>query len=113
VRENRNFNLMKIEQLSESQASMILNALPKVGPVTLRRLLSAFDNDPLKIFTASKRELMRVDGLGQTVADAITGWIEKFDLQKEEEKLAAIEGEFLDLNSTDYPHCLGKFMTLL
>ena len=37
-------------ELSERQALVILNALPSIGPISCKRLLSAFSGDARKVF---------------------------------------------------------------
>ena len=51
------------DQLSKSNALLILNALPSIGPITCKRLLSAFSEDPRAIFLANKQRLMQVEGV--------------------------------------------------
>jgi DNA processing protein len=58
-----------------------------VGPIRVRALLERF-GEPQAILSASRGELMRVDGVGEEVARCITSWRESIDLDAE---LARIE----------------------
>lgn len=49
---------------------LALNALPKVGPVRIRRLLDHFGSAE-RILSASKDSLVRVDGIGPELAEVI------------------------------------------
>jgi DNA processing protein len=94
------------ESLTPQQAFMVLNALPNIGPATVRRLLEAFDNDPARILSASARELDRVHRVGDVIASTITDWRKHFDLAKEEASLAARGGKFLMVDDPNYPTLL-------
>ena len=50
-----------------------LNALPKIGPVRIRRLLDAFGSAE-KILSAPKDRLIRVDGIGPETAGLLRDW---------------------------------------
>ncbi|MCH7224934.1 DNA-processing protein DprA [Haloferula sp. A504] len=50
-----------------------LNALPKIGPVRIRRLLDAFGSAEA-ILNAPKDRLTRVDGIGPETAEVLRSW---------------------------------------
>ena len=52
------------------EALLSLNALPKIGPVRIRRLLDRF-GDATAVLGASKDALLRVDGIGPELAETI------------------------------------------
>ncbi|WP_367873833.1 DNA-processing protein DprA [Luteolibacter sp. Populi] len=52
---------------------LALNALPKIGPIRVRRLLERF-GDAESILKARKDELIRVDGIGEETATILTKW---------------------------------------
>jgi DNA processing protein len=104
------------------QALMILNALSGIGPVTTRRLVDAFQNDPAKILSATSAELKRIHGVGPIIAETIVHWRDHFDVAKEEAALAERGGKFITADDAAYPpllrdihdppgglYCLGDF----
>ena len=64
------------------EAYIILNYLPAVGPVRVAELLTFFET-PAAILAASRRELTRIRGIGEKVADTIVNWQKLCDLQAE------------------------------
>jgi DNA processing protein len=95
-------------ELSESQAFLVLNALPNIGPITLNRLLAELDGDPRAIFTATKRQLENVKGVGPVISDTIARWPEHFDLTREEEWMAKSGADFITSRDPAYPRLLKE-----
>ena len=96
------------ESLTERQAFLVLNALPNIGPITLNRLLDELGGDPRAVFTAGKRRLESVKGVGPVISDSITTWREQFDLPREEERMAKSGADFITTRDTDYPKLLKE-----
>lgn len=94
--------------LTQTQALLALNGLPRLGPVTLRRLLDAFGDDPNAILTASKSALRRVERVGEETADIIVHWEKHFNLAREEARLAKAGAAFVSLIDEQYPKPLKK-----
>lgn len=94
--------------LTKTQALLVLNGLPRLGPVTLRRLLDEFRDDPNAILAASKSALRRVERVGDETADVIRQWEKHFDLAREEARLAKAGASFVALPDEDYPKPLKK-----
>ncbi|WP_309379883.1 DNA-processing protein DprA [Cerasicoccus frondis] len=94
--------------LTKSQALLALNGLPRLGPVTLRRLLNEFKDDPIAILSASKSALLRVERIGQDTAEVIQNWEKHFDLAREEKRLAKAGASFVAITDPDYPKPLKK-----
>lgn len=92
----------------EDPSWMILNALPNIGPIALKRLIAHFGTDPVRIFKASRRELMEVDGIGGTLSEVIANWTSYFDLEKELKELSKHKGRFIASNSETYPPLLKE-----
>ena len=90
-------------EISVSQAYLVLNALPNVGPVNLRRMLDAFEDDPRRVLSADASSLERVKGVGPTISGTITRWEEKFDLANEETRLAKARALFVTCRDERYP----------
>ena len=59
--------------MTDREAIVALNLLPKIGPVRVRRLLQAFGGNPESILGAPKDRLMRVDGIGEETAKILHG----------------------------------------
>ena len=86
-------------------ALLTLNALPKVGPIRLRRLLERFDN-PEKILKQSPSALQSVNGVGPEVASIISNWQQFSDAEAE---LALCEEHGITVltpDSPEWPHRL-------
>lgn len=80
-------------------ALLALNALPKVGPIRIRRLLSRFGT-PANVLSQSPHSLMRVPGIGPEVAQIINRWE---DLVRPEDEAALCEKERITLLTPDSP----------
>ena len=87
---------------------MILNGLPHIGPVTLHRLLAVLGGDPGRVLTASREELLQVQGVGPVIADTLRGWAAHFDLPGEEERIRRSGTEFVVATDPTYPRLLRE-----
>lgn len=94
--------------LLEDPSWMILNGLPNIGPIALKRLLQYFGSDPSKIFEASQAELMKVEGIGKNLSEIIVCWQNYFNLEKELEYLSKYNAHFVSCKSEDYPPLLKE-----
>src|SRR5215217_6227327 len=97
-----------IGAMTERQAFLILNALPNIGPVTLNRLLEELGGDPRMVFTAGKRRLESVKGVGPVIADSIDTWREHFHLEREEERMSKSGADFITTRDANYPRQLKE-----
>ncbi len=93
---------------SERQALLILNALPELGPVTLRRLMDAFDHQAVRILAASPAELKKVRGVGDAVAGTLKSWPDHVDLAAEEARLTDAAARFVTAGDPAYPPLLKE-----
>lgn len=98
---------MKIVPTQE-QALLILNGLPSVGPVMLRRLMNVFDNDAVSVLAAKQSELMQVKGVGQKAADILMRWPDHFDLAREEVLMVKRNTRFITQKDSEYPAMLQE-----
>jgi DNA processing protein len=64
--------------MTDLEALVALNLLPKIGPVRIRRLLDRFES-PQAALSASANELMRIDGIGEETASILTKWQDHAD----------------------------------
>ena len=93
-------------ELTQRRALHVLNSLPKIGPITLRRLMDHFGHDAAAILKASSQELKAVPTVGRAMLDPIVRWQEVFDLAREEHKLRQYGGAFVACEDKDYPSLL-------
>lgn len=82
---------------------LALSALPRLGPVTVRRLLAAFDNNPLAVLRAQASQLLRVERVGNELAQVVANWRQHVDPLAMEAKLERFGVEFVALPEADYP----------
>jgi DNA processing protein len=94
--------------LTPRRAYMILNGLPSIGPISLNRLLDAFDGDPVAVLSAGPSDLRRVTGVGPVMANTVHAWADHFRLEKEEKKLETSGARFLIRDDPDYPPLLRE-----
>ena len=94
------------KSLNHRQALLILNGLPVVGPVMLRRLLDTFENDPIAVLSADRQKLLQVQGIGEKAASVLTNWSEHFDLNREVERMKASGIRFLAQTDEFFPPTL-------
>lgn len=89
--------------LSEAQAFLVLNALPGIGPVNVRRLLDEFGDDPRSVLGAAPAALERVKGVGPKISNAVVRWSDLVNLEREETRLAQAEARFVTCRDETYP----------
>jgi len=92
----------------ENDAWIVLNGIPHLGPVTLRRLFDHFGPEPRHILEADSRELTSVEGVGAKIADAIRNWPDHFDLEREKKLLTRHEAGFIRQTDPAYPSPLRE-----
>ncbi len=95
-------------ELTTTQAYLVLNALPNIGPITLHRLLNALDGDPRTVLSASKRELESVKGVGPAISGTLADWPEHFDLAREESRMERAATTFITGEAVGYPPMLAE-----
>ena len=94
------------KSLSLTQALMVLNGLPNIGPISLNRLLDRFEGDALKVLEADPRQLKEVEGVGEVTANSVSNWQEQFNLDREETLLEKHGATFVTSLDSDYPGAL-------
>ena len=95
-----------LKYLSREDAFLLLNGIGKLGPVSVRKLLLAHENDPRRILSASRSSLLSVDGVGQTMVDNIKSSENEEWLRNEKLKLKKRGITFIIENS--YPALLKQ-----
>ena len=84
---------------------MIINMIPKVGPVRLRRLLKVF-GDPPSILRAPADRIGAVEGIGPEIARNIAAWESHADLTAELDRIKDAGVGVLTMQSECYPPAL-------
>ena len=96
-----------MDMVSCKQALMILNALPKIGPIKIRKLIKHFGKNICSIFSQNLRgELEAI--ISASDADTIINYRSYFDLYLEERKLESICGRFITMFDDEYPKLLKE-----
>ena len=91
--------------MTDTEAHIALNMVPKLGPVRLRSLLDVFET-PQRILSATAAELERVDGIGPEAAKSIAAWEKKVDLDAELNRIAYFGARVLIPADDEYPELL-------
>ncbi|MBG30506.1 MAG: DNA-protecting protein DprA [Opitutae bacterium] len=98
---------MSESEPSSRQALLALNGLRHIGPVSLRRLMNAFDGDPLAVLQGSRADWLGISGIGPEIADSLEKWRD-FPLEREERNLGERKGIFLIGKDAEYPDLLHE-----
>src|SRR3954453_21607882 len=93
--------------MDSTEACVALNMLPTIGPVRLRKLLVVLET-PERVLSAKQAELRAVDGIGNEVADQISGWEEIVDLPAELQRIKEFGATVLTQESPLYPRSLRE-----
>jgi DNA processing protein len=96
--------------MTDTEACIALNMLPKMGPVRLRRLLEVFET-PARILLARPSELRAIEGVGPDLAEAIAHWEDRVNLAAELERIAAFGAKVITQASPEYPVLLREIHT--
>ncbi|MBM3251805.1 MAG: DNA-protecting protein DprA [Candidatus Omnitrophica bacterium] len=87
--------------MTEKQALLLLNSVSGIGSIKLKQLLDEFGS-AVAIFSATKSELRKINGISEKIATEIL----KYSFKNIEEELALAEKhsvEILTINDKDYP----------
>jgi DNA processing protein len=89
------------------EALVALNLVEHVGPVRARQLLEFF-GEPEAILKASKAQLLRVQGIGEETAEAISSWEKTIDLEDELKRIAEFGCQIVIQSDSEYPDLLRQ-----
>ncbi len=92
--------------IDREAAFCILNALPRIGTITLKKLLQELNNDPLAILSASSETLAKVSGVSENMANIIKNWPQYFSYEKEINNLNRMGARFISFENEAYPPLL-------
>ena len=93
--------------MTSREAYIALNMIDGVGPVRVRALLQHLGR-PEAILSASERELVSVDGVGEELARNIAGWRERVDLDAELRRIEQERIRVVTCEDADYPKNLRE-----
>lgn len=93
--------------MTETEACIALNLVPKMGPVRLRRLVSAFGS-PSAILSTSAEKLQQVEGIGPDVARSIASWEDQIDLTRELHAISEFGATVVTQSCPEYPRQLRE-----
>jgi len=88
--------------MTNREATIALNMLPKIGPVKVRRLLELLGS-PEAILTSPINTLTRAQGVGNETAKIITQWEDHIDLTKELSEASQRNISIITEEDNDYP----------
>ena len=91
--------------MTYTEACIVINMVPRVGPVRLRRLLDAF-GEPQAVLRAPADRLAAVEGIGPETARIIAGWEQEIDLSAELARTRDAGVHVLTVQSENYPPAL-------
>jgi DNA processing protein len=93
--------------MTQTEAFVALNMLPRVGPVRVRKLLEVFGS-PEKILQAKLSDLRSVQGIGIEVAESIASWESHSRLEEELEQARAFGATIITQADPSYPELLKE-----
>ena len=93
--------------MTDLEALIALNMLPKIGPVRIRRLINAFDT-PSGVLRAPLDGLRRVEGIGPETASIIRAWESHTDVSGELTRAADLGLTFMTDADEAYPEGLRQ-----
>ena len=93
--------------MTDAEAYIALNMVPRVGPVRVRRLLDAMGS-PVEILRAPASRLEGVEGIGPEAAKSIRDWESRVDLSGELALVREFGARVLTIADPGYPPLLRE-----
>lgn len=93
--------------MTDAEAYIALNMVPRIGPVRVRRLLEAFGS-PAAILRAPLGRLQEVEGVGPEASKSLREWESHVDLAGELALVKEVGARVLTLASPSYPALLRE-----
>jgi DNA processing protein len=93
--------------MTSREAYIALNMVNGIGPIRVRALLDRF-NEPEAILSASKGNLMQVEGVGEEVARSVISWREQVDLDAELQRIEKAAVHVVTRDDPEYPKNLRE-----
>lgn len=91
--------------MTDVEAHIALNMVPRLGPVLLRKLLDRFET-PQRVLAAAADDLAEVAGVGPRAAQSIAEWEKSVDLRAEIQRIERSGAHVLIPSSPEYPEPL-------
>lgn len=88
--------------MTETEACIALNMVPNLGPVRLRKLVTALGS-PAEVLQSTRAQLQRVDGIGPDLAESIGSWEQTIDLAAELKRIEDFGAWVITRSSPEYP----------
>lgn len=93
--------------MTRTEAYLVLNLLPKIGPVRVRRLVEWFGG-PVEALSALASDIKRVEGFGEELAQLVAGWEDRVDLSRELRRIGEEQITVLTQDDASYPKLLKQ-----
>lgn len=93
--------------MTETEAFVALNMLPRLGPVRVRRLLAKLGG-PREVLAARRADLLAIEGINSEVARVILDWEKHADVAAEIERVHRAGARVLTLRDPAYPEALRQ-----
>ncbi len=93
--------------MNETEACIVLNMLPHVGPVRFQKLRAQFGT-AIEILEATGDQLRQVPGIGQEVASSIRNWEKEIDLGVELKLISDAGAHVVTFVDPEYPSLLRE-----
>lgn len=93
--------------MTRTEAYLVLNLLPKIGPIRVRRLLETFET-PERILKAKVSEIQQIDGFGHDLAETVADWENRVDILREQRRIKEENLTLLTLEDALYPKLLRE-----
>jgi DNA processing protein len=94
--------------MTEKQAMMILNALPNVGPISVKKLLKCFGS-PQKVLQVNGEELEGCcGGINRKAIESLRHWQTLFNVEREDNWLNKRPADFISVLDPRYPPLLKE-----
>lgn len=93
--------------LTRTEGYMALNSVRSMGPVRVRKLLSAFGSVE-NILSQTAQTLTTVEGISHKIAEGVINWAKNWDLENEWKKLEKLGAKVIDCEDPYYPNLLKE-----
>lgn len=93
--------------MTDAEAYIALNMVPRIGPVSVRRLLDALGS-PVEVLRAPVSKLESIKGIGPEAATSVRDWESRVDLTGEMRLVREFGANVLTLADAGYPSLLRE-----